>query len=198
MKFRTIVVDPPWPFTYKTPSTRIGGAWGEKKRRPQKAKVDVGYPTMTVEEIAALDVGGLAEKDAHLYLWAVDRVLVDGTALAIIQGWGFTYKRSIVWRKRGLGLGSFPRPQHEVVMIATRGKLPFTAPNNIGSVQDWPHIYEKAGNSVAKVHSAKPEGFLDLVEMVSPGPRLELFARRNRLGWSTWGNQSLEHVEVAT
>lgn len=46
-------------------------------------------------------------------------------------------------------------------------------------------------------HSAKPEAFLDLVESVSPGPYLELFARRNRLGWDTWGNESLEHVEVS-
>lgn len=46
-------------------------------------------------------------------------------------------------------------------------------------------------------HSAKPEAFLDLVEQVSPGPYLELFARRQRLGWDTWGNEALEHVEMA-
>ena len=47
-------------------------------------------------------------------------------------------------------------------------------------------------------HSEKPEAFLDLVEQVSPGPYLELFARRNRLGWDTWGNEALEHVELAS
>ncbi len=45
-------------------------------------------------------------------------------------------------------------------------------------------------------HSAKPEAFLDLVEQVSPGPYLELFARRQRLGWDTWGNEALEHVSL--
>ena len=45
-------------------------------------------------------------------------------------------------------------------------------------------------------HSRKPEAFLDLVEHVSPGPYLELFARRQRLGWDTWGNEALEHVEM--
>jgi N6-adenosine-specific RNA methylase IME4 len=45
-------------------------------------------------------------------------------------------------------------------------------------------------------HSEKPEAFLDLVESVCPGRYLELFARRNRLGWDTWGNEALEHVEV--
>jgi N6-adenosine-specific RNA methylase IME4 len=29
-----------------------------------------------------------------------------------------------------------------------------------------------------------------------PGPRLEMFARRQRLGWDTWGNEALEHVQV--
>jgi N6-adenosine-specific RNA methylase IME4 len=47
-------------------------------------------------------------------------------------------------------------------------------------------------------HSQKPEAFLDLIERVSPGPYLELFARRNRLGWDTWGDQALQHVEVAS
>lgn len=45
-------------------------------------------------------------------------------------------------------------------------------------------------------HSAKPEAFLDLVEQVSPGPYLELFARRNRLGWDTWGDGALQHVKI--
>lgn len=46
-------------------------------------------------------------------------------------------------------------------------------------------------------HSEKPEAFLDLVERVSPGPYLEMFARRNRLGWDTWGNECLEHVALS-
>jgi hypothetical protein len=45
-------------------------------------------------------------------------------------------------------------------------------------------------------HSAKPEAFLDLVEQVSPGPYVELFARRDRLGWDTWGNESLGTAEM--
>ena len=45
-------------------------------------------------------------------------------------------------------------------------------------------------------HSVKPDAFYDLVERVSPGPYLDLFARRNRLGWHTWGNESMEHVQL--
>lgn len=46
-------------------------------------------------------------------------------------------------------------------------------------------------------HSEKPEAFQDLVEQVSPGPYVELFARRDRLGWDTWGNESLGTAEMA-
>lgn len=46
-------------------------------------------------------------------------------------------------------------------------------------------------------HSAKPEAFMDMVESVSPAPRLEMFARRQRLGWDTWGNEALNHVEIS-
>jgi N6-adenosine-specific RNA methylase IME4 len=37
-------------------------------------------------------------------------------------------------------------------------------------------------------HSEKPPAFLDLVEQVSPGPYVELFARQPRLGWDSWGH----------
>lgn len=36
-------------------------------------------------------------------------------------------------------------------------------------------------------HSEKPPSFLDIVEQVSPGPYVELFARAPRLGWDSWG-----------
>lgn len=37
-------------------------------------------------------------------------------------------------------------------------------------------------------HSEKPPAFLDIVEQVSPGPYVELFARAPRLGWDSWGH----------
>jgi N6-adenosine-specific RNA methylase IME4 len=46
------------------------------------------------------------------------------------------------------------------------------------------------------MHSAKPEAFLDVVEQVSPGPYLELFSRRARLGWDTWGDEALHGMEA--
>jgi N6-adenosine-specific RNA methylase IME4 len=39
-------------------------------------------------------------------------------------------------------------------------------------------------------HSAKPDELLEIAERLSPGPRLEMFARRARPGWVAWGNQA--------
>lgn len=50
--------------------------------------------------------------------------------------------------------------------------------------------------NTGKQHSRKPEGAQDLIERISPGPYLELFARRQRLGWDTWGDQALAHVAL--
>jgi hypothetical protein len=38
-------------------------------------------------------------------------------------------------------------------------------------------------------HSHKPEEQYALIERVSPGPYLELFARRRQPGWDAWGNE---------
>jgi N6-adenosine-specific RNA methylase IME4 len=38
-------------------------------------------------------------------------------------------------------------------------------------------------------HSHKPEEQFAVIERVSPGPYLELFARRRQPGWDIWGNE---------
>lgn len=80
---------------------------------------------------------------------------------------------------------------HEPILIATRGgATPEAITRGLGV------IFWKQPYALGKIHSAKPDGFLDLVENLSPAPRLEMFARRQRLGWDTWGNEALQHVEM--
>jgi N6-adenosine-specific RNA methylase IME4 len=153
---------------------------------------------MSVAEIQSLDVQTLVDDDAHLFLWAPDTFLINGTAKSVAEAWGFKPGRVLLfWAKPGFGLGHFPRPQHEAILVCRRGKLPFRDALTIGSVQEWPQPYGPAGRSIAKIGSAKPDASLDLIERVSPGPYLELFARRQRLGWDTWGDEALCHVELA-
>jgi N6-adenosine-specific RNA methylase IME4 len=46
------------------------------------------------------------------------------------------------------------------------------------------------------MHSAKPSEFFEMVEAVSPAPRLELFARPRREGWDAWGNEVESDIEM--
>lgn len=47
-----------------------------------------------------------------------------------------------------------------------------------------------------RAHSEKPELFMDLIEQMSYSPRIELFARRARLGWHAWGNEVSSDIEL--
>lgn len=195
-KYRTIVADPPWPMAWTAGANRKNGR-GEVH---PNWKRELGYRTMSVEEIATLPVADLAEQDAHLYLWVPDRWLIDGDAGRIARAWGFDPLRLIVWAKKGYGLGKFPRPQHEAVLVCRRGDLPFQV-DTVGSVQEWkrpygPPTHGGRGIGSGRVHSAKPEGFIDLVERASPSPYLEMFARRARFGWDYWGDESLNTANV--
>jgi N6-adenosine-specific RNA methylase IME4 len=180
-KYKTIVADPPWPMPDSGPRTAVNGNWvgyvGGRSMIP--------YPTMSLEAIAALPVKELLERDAHLYIWTTNRFLE--ATYDIARGWGAEPSTLLTWFKApmGLGMGGAYALTTEHVLFCRRGSL--KAQSRVDST--W--FQWKRGK-----HSAKPEGFLDIVEAVSPGPYLEMFARRNRLGWDTWGNQSFEHVEM--
>lgn len=147
----------------------------------------LGYGTMTVDEIAALPVNDLADKDAHLYMWTTQRYLLDAHQIAM--AWLFEPVKILVWCKppTGFSMGGTFGNSCEFILFARRGNLP--AKDKVS--RDWWEWPRKGG------HSAKPEAFLDLVEQVSPGPYVELFARRARFGWDYWGDQSLGTAEMA-
>lgn len=186
-QYRTIVADPPWPFEWTG-----GGAYRKNGRGERhlnhRFKKGLGYTTTTVEEIAGVPVDAVADRDAHLFLWIPEAHLIEGHAALILRAWGFDpgRARNVIWKKTGYGLGTWPRPQHETLVVCPRGSLPF-AVRNLGSVVEASHVYENG----ARKHSAKPDLFLDLIEQTSPGPYLELFARRARFGWDYWGDESL-------
>ena len=182
-RYRTIVADPPWPFRWS------GGAGGAHRNATPLA-----YSLMDLDAIKALPVGELADDEAHLFLWVTPELHRKGEGAATAEAWGFDPVDEIIWEKPNIGMGVFPRHVHEPLLVARKGKLPFTGPRNIRSVQKWPQAH--AGNGGGKLHSAKPDAALDLIEAVSPGPYLELFARRARFGWDYAGNESLGTVEI--
>lgn len=197
-RYRTILADPPWPFQWS------GGKGGRRRR-----ETELGYRTMTVADIAAMrEPHEFAHPDGcNLFLWATDEMYREGDAVRVCREWGFEpCGPAIIWRKDNFGAGFFPRAGHEMLMVCrTRGVAAFW---NRGeddeyvrevrathSVQSWGQ--ERGQKNGGKQHSRKPEGAADLAEIVSPGPYLEMFARRTRFGWDTWGNEALEHVQIA-
>ena len=169
-RYRTIVADPPWHYPFGHPAR-------EHKKHP--------YPTLTIGELCELPVSDWADQSAHLYLWTTNEHL--RFAFQVLGAWGFTFKNVLVWCKPGLGMGGTFRNSHEIVLLGERGRCDLKRRNQ-GTWFALPNPRE---------NSAKPDGFLDLVESVSHGPYLELFARRQRLGWDTWGDEALQHVEIA-
>lgn len=192
--YRTIVADPPWPMAWTGGAGRRRKGDGTLYYNGQHTVRRLPYVTMTAQEIAAIDVP--AADAAHLYLWTTDQHLLDGSAVRVAEAWGFTPRRTIIWAKPNGGLGNGWRPAHEVVVLAVRGGLPFAAVST-STVGWWKQPYVRSGASVGKLHSAKPDAFLDVVERLSPGPYLELFARRARFGWDYWGDESLQTARVA-
>jgi N6-adenosine-specific RNA methylase IME4 len=164
---KVLVADPPWPFQDKLPGRGRGAA--------------KHYGLLALNELKAFPLPALAP-DCMLFLWRVASQVPEACALA--SAWGFTLKTELVWRKqttggkRHFGMGRILRAEHEVCMVGTRGK-PIVKVRNVRTIFDA-HVGR---------HSAKPDEFYSLVEGLVDGPYAELFARRQRAGWTCYGNE---------
>jgi N6-adenosine-specific RNA methylase IME4 len=160
-QYRTILADPPW----RTNQTGSRGAGRY-------------YPLMSTKEICTLGVDRLAADDAHLWLWVMNSNFDEG--MKVMEAWGFSYRSCLTWVKYGRtpGLGVYLRNQTEHLLFGIRG----SAPIQFRSQATW-FIAPR------QEHSHKPEEQYAIIERCSPGPYLELFARRPQPGWDAWGNE---------
>lgn len=168
-QYRTIVVDPPWPMK------KI-----ERGVRPNQGEY-LDYPTMQLAEIYNLGIEKLAADDGcHLYLWTTHKFLPE--ALKMVSRWGFRYNCLMTWVKTtGMTPYSY-RFNTEHVVFATRGSMAVQR-------KGLPLAFE--GESLG--HSRKPDTFYNMIAQASPGPRLDMFARCEREGFSLWGNE-IDHA----
>jgi N6-adenosine-specific RNA methylase IME4 len=160
-RYRTILADPPW-------KTNQVGKRGASRH----------YSLMSLDAICALRVDRLAGDDAHLWLWVTNSNFYEG--IAVMEAWGFAYRSCLTWVKYGRtpGLGVYLRNQTEHLLLGVRGSAPI--------------LFRSQGTwfiAPRQEHSHKPEEQYAIIERCSPGPYLELFARRKQPGWHVWGNE---------
>ena len=179
-KFSIIYADPPWTF-------RTWSAEG-KGRSPENH-----YGCMSLADIRALPVADIAADNCALFLWVTDPLLPEG--LRLMEAWGFKYKTVAfhwakmsksappsLWTKADFftGLGYWTRANPELCLLGTKGK-PKRVSKNVKRLVISPR----------REHSRKPDEVADrIVQLMGDLPRIELFARRSRQGWSIWGNDT--------
>lgn len=162
-RYSCIVIDPPWDYS------DVGDQDVAGRSAPK-------YSRMSIENIAKLPVQLHALDDAHLYLWTTNRMLPR--SFELIEEWGFRYITMLTWCKPVIGLGNYFRSSTEHVLFGVRGRLPLLR------ADASTHFLAPRGK-----HSTKPDDFYALVESCSPAPRLEMFARREREGFVSWGSE---------
>jgi N6-adenosine-specific RNA methylase IME4 len=73
-----------------------------------------------------------------------------------------------------------------MILFGVRGKNARTRP--AGRRQEHIILSQK------REHSRKPDEQYPIIEACSPGPYIELFARRGYPGWVGWGNRADEYT----
>lgn len=190
--WKMVAADPAWRFkSWTEPQT------DEQKKAARAA--DKHYDTMTLEEILALPVKDVVARDCHCFLWIPGPFL--NKAEQVLNAWGFKFSTdAFVWIKLRRGLGrdqyqlltpeEFVRLLHMGTGHTTRKNAEFCILGRRGNPDRLAADVHEIIVSVVGEHSRKPDEFFERVERYAPGPRLELFSRQPREGWTTWGNQT--------
>jgi N6-adenosine-specific RNA methylase IME4 len=163
-KYRVIYADPPWAYTLE----QIG----------KGTSVSDHYPTMPLDDICALPVKNIVDKNAVLFLWVTSPMLEKG--FKVINAWGFSYKASFVWDKIKHNMGHYNSVRHEFLLIGTQGSC----------VPDQAKLFDSVQSLERTEHSRKPEVFRDIIDtLYLHGNRLELFSRQSAAKWDSGGTK---------
>lgn len=163
-KFSVILADPPWRYEHPSPDRR---------------EIENIYPTMPLSEIKELDIEAIALPACILLLWTPNPKMEE--AIEVVNAWGFLYRTNFCWSKNQIGQGYYNRQKHELLLVAVKGDMLTPKPAN---------RFDSVIESPREEHSKKPDVVYDMIEKMYPGLRkVELFARRTRQGWSSWGNE---------
>ncbi len=182
--YSVILADPPWKFLTFSDT-------GDKSKTPEHH-----YRTMPFAELQALPVHQLGRLTGSvLILWTTFPML--GRAMQLMNDWQFKYKTGGPWTKQSrsgkkyaFGTGYIYRNAAEMFLLGTRGEPRVRSKSVRNLIADDPGLRgEWAITAPLREHSRKPEQMYHAIEELFLGPYCELFARRRRTGWESWGDQ---------
>jgi len=177
--YDVIYVDPPWQYTGSKPGHCVPS---HKHKQPECISAEYYYETMPLRDIKNIDVKNIAAANSVLFLWVTTPIIPWGVEL--VDAWGFKYKTMITWEKTNKDcMGYWFRTCTEHLMLGVRG-----------GVKAFRSMERSLYRSARGKHSEKPQYFYELIEKVTSGKRIELFARRARENWDVWGNQAPKAV----
>ena len=136
------------------------------------------YPTLKLGELKALHVHSIAAHDCILFMWTTGPQFAN--AIELGKTWGFEYKTvAFVWDKQVHNPGRYTLSQTEFVLAFKKGRFP--SPRGARNIQQLISVHRGK-------HSEKPEEvIIGITRMFPAQKKIELFARKNHIGWYAWG-----------
>lgn len=173
-QYDLIYADPPWKQS----------RGGRKAVRENSSGKPLDYPTCSLDEIKNhLETAvGSGENNKILFLWTIDKYLFEAQHIA--ESLGFKLHARMIWDKvTGIPAAFTVRYGHEYLLYMYKGKLTPVAKEERGK------IHTVFREKVTK-HSKKPEIAYEIIERLYPDlKKLEMYARNERNGWDSWGNE---------
>jgi N6-adenosine-specific RNA methylase IME4 len=143
---------------------------------------------MSEQELEAFaeTISKIARDDCHMFMWTTQKFFP--MAMRLIEVYGFRYGHTMVWHKPG-GYQPTKQPQYncEFVVHARKGTPEFI------DTKGFPCCF----NGPRREHSRKPDVFYDMMSLVTAGPRIDVFSREPRAGFSQFGNESDKFAEAS-
>ena len=186
MKYKTVVVDPPWPIKLAPSMNKV------LKGSTLHATLD--YKFMSVDELLEFPINDYAAEECLLFLWCTNGKLENGrpclqVALEMIEYWKFKYRLILIWHKsHGYAIWQPFRGLTEFVIFATRKVHNYKPYGKYSNIFQWP---------ITK-HSEKPAGFYQMLRGWTPKPRIDIFARRTHEGFDGWGDEYVGNSDEGT
>lgn len=178
-QYNLILSDPPWKQT----------KGGLRKCRPNQGRY-LDYGTLSMESIKDIHKY-FADNSAEnhvLFCWTIEKFLPQTENM--LAELGYKLHARMIWDKtNGVAPAFTVRYSHEYLLYCYKGK--FTPVS-----KDYRGKFCTVFREPATTHSTKPECVYNMIEKLYPDTnKIELFARKKRDGWDSWGNEIQSDVD---